>query len=342
MTIHPWIESDKRNGTYVVRWRDAAGKKRRDENVWDNKADANKRKKIIENQVKNNALGIYKEITFNEARPIFERLHFPKLQSDGARRTYHNHLNFLSARWGNRTLKEITYTEVVDCWNEMLAGGYKRATPMKYLMLLYCFYERFRFWNEMVPNTMPEKVELPAINPVKLAKEYLGDKKISTWGFNRKRRVGEEELSNAKAWCAKNDPELWQAIKLAIWTALRKSDMKKLREGGSLDIVQEKTGQRQIMPIPLKSLPTYGDLSRRWDYLRGAMGWLKKDTPLHTTWHDLRHCAPSMLADEGFSAQIISQYLGHTNEKMSRTYTHPSGKAIIPAVAFMEKKLAEL
>jgi integrase len=336
-----YIEQDSRTGKFVVRWRDANGKKRRDEHTWDSKSDANLRKKELEKQQRNNALGLFKEITLNEARPIFERLHFPRLQNDAVRNTYRNHFTFLCTRWGNRTLKQITYNEVVDCWNEMLAAGYKRATPMKYLMLLYCVYERFRFWNEMVPNTMPEKVALPDINPVKLAKEYLGEKKISTWGFNRKRRVSEEELQRAKAWCAENDPELWEAIKLAIWTALRKSDMKNLN-AGQIDIVQQKTSVSQKMPIELRNMPNFGNLRTRWDYLRGAMGWLKKDTPLHTTWHDLRHCAPSMLADEGFEPAIIAQYLGHTDTKMARTYTHPSGKAIEPAVKFMERKLEAL
>lgn len=341
MTLRPWIEHDKRTNKYTVRWRDARGKKGRDSYQWDNKRDANKRVEILIDQDRNNALGMFKKITLNEARPIFERLHLPRLQNDQSRATYKNHLNFLCNRWGDRFLTEITYNDVVVCWKEMLAAGFKRATPMKYLMLLYCIYERFRFWNEMVPDTMREKIALPAINPVKLAKEYLGEKAISTWGHNRKRRVSEEEMRKAKAWCLQNDPELWEAIKLAIWTALRKSDMKNLSAGG-IDLVQQKTGIQQVMPIELRDVPSFGNLRVRWDYLRGAMGWLKKNTPLHTTWHDLRHCAPSMLADEGFDPAIIAQYLGHTNTKMAGTYTHPTGKAIIPAVKFIERKLEAL
>jgi len=342
MSLKLWIEHCTKTDTYTVRWRDANGKKHRDSYIWETKRDANKRKDVLEQQDRNSALGIYKEIGFSEAADVFLRLHGPRLANDESRHIYRNQLSMLKKKWGDRPLSSITYQDVAAYWQDWIKRNRKVSTANKHIMLMHCLYERFKFWNGMVPEVMPEKVALPEINPVAVAKEYLGRRRMSTTFLNRKRRVSEEELHTAKLWCLKNDPELWDAIKLAVWTALRKDDLKKLRNGFQVNLIQEKTGQEQIMPIPLRNVPEFGNLQFRWNCLRGAMGWLKKDTPLHTTWHDLRHCAPSMLADEGFEPAIIAQYLGHTNTKMSRTYTHPTGKALIPAIEFIEKKLEEL
>lgn len=342
MSLKPWIEHCKKSGTYTVRWRNDAGKKCRDKFTWDNKTDAKLRQEEVERQFRNNALGIYKEITFSEAKEIFLRIHGPRYLTDASLAGETNKLKMLERRFGKQKLNRITYQDVVAYWNEWLDAGKKASTAYRHIMLLHNVFERFKFWNGMVPEVMPEKVLLPEVNPVGVAKEYLGKRRLSISHYGRKRRVSEEELRTAKAWCVKNDPELWEAMKLAIWTALRKSDIKKLKSGYAIDLVQEKTGNAQVMPITLRDVPNFGNLRIRWDYLRGVMGWLKKGTSMHTTWHDLRHCAPSMLADEGFSGQVISQYLGHTNEKMSSKYTHPSGSALIPAVKFLEGKLEAL
>lgn len=335
-----YIEHDKRRNTFAVRGID--GKKKWDKYSWPTKTEANARRKVLLSQQSNNALGYYKELPLSEAIEIFFRLHGPRLANDQSRQVYRNQLNMLKRYFKDKVLTAITYQDVATYWLNWIKNGKKTSTANKHVMLLHCIYERFKFWNGMVPEVMPEKIALPEINPVGVAKEYLGRKRMSTTFMNRKRRVSDEELRTAKAWCMSNDPPLWEAIKMAVWTALRKSDLQQLRKGFQVDLIQNKTGEQQVMPIPLRHVPEFGNLQLRWNYLRGAMGWLKKDTPLHTTWHDLRHCAPSMLADEGFSSQVISQYLGHTNEKMSRTYTHPSGSLLIPAVKFLEQKLEAL
>lgn len=335
-----YIEYDKRRGTHAVRGID--GKRKWDKYSWPTRKEANARLKILLRQQTNNVLGVYKELPFSEAADIFLRIHGPRLANDESRHVYANQLSMLKRHFKDKPLSAIGYQDVVSYWHDWIKRGRKVSTANKHVMLLHCVFERFKFWNGMVPEVMDEKIALSELNPVGVAKEYLGRRRMSTSHLGRKRRISEDELSTAKAWCLKHDPELWEAIKLAIWTALRKGDMKKLRAGYTVNLVQEKTGQSQVMPITLKDVPNYGNLRIRWDYLRGAMGWLQIGTPLHTTWHDLRHCAPSMLADEGFSGQVISQYLGHTNEKMSRQYTHPSGSALIPAVKFLEEKLEAL
>jgi integrase len=339
--IHFWIE-ENRNGTFTVRWRDGNKKKYRDSYQWSTRREATKRRDVLEHQDRQSALGIYKEVGFRESAQVFMRLHGPRLANDATRRNYQSQFDQLILVFGDKLLSKITYQDIASYWDEQIKAGFKRATVRRRTTLLHNLYERFKFWNGMVPELIPEKVALPEMNPASLAMEYLGNRKTSTYNEGRKRRLSEVELSTAKAWCLKNDPELWEAMKLAIWTALRKSDMKKLKTGESVNLIQEKTGNPQIMPITLKDVPTFGNLMWRWNILRGAMGWLKKGTPLHTTWHDLRHCAPSMMADEGFSTPIIAQYLGHSSEKMAKNYTHPSGKALIPAVEFLERKLEAL
>lgn len=339
MTLKPWIEQDKRTGTFTVRWRDANGKKYRDSYQWDNKRDATRRMHVLINQKQNKALGIFKDIPFKEAADLFMRLYSPRLANEQSRRCYESQMNQLRVAFGNKTLSTITYQDVATFWEQQEQLGLKRTTIRKRVTLLHGLYERFKFWNAMVPEIMPDQVALPDLNPATVAIKYLGPRKTSLFFLNRKRRVSVEELKVAKLWCQQNDPELWQAIELAIWTALRKSDMKKLTAGNSIDIVQGKTGSPQMMPIMLRNLPHFGNLSWRWDILRSAMGWLKKDTPLHTTWHDLRHCAPSWLADGAFPDQVISQYLGHNDPEMLKIYTQPSGVALLPAVEFIKRKL---
>lgn len=347
MTLKPWIEYDKRVKRYVVRWRDSNGKKCRDTFTWDTRQEAKKRLEVLVLQNRNNALGYSRELPFDEAIEIFMRLHGPHLSNDQTRRNYISQLWQLKIAFGMKTLNQITFQDIATYWDEQTVIGLKRTTVRRRVSMIHNMYERFKFWNGMVPSVMPEKVALPDLNPAAVAMEYLGNRKTSTYGLNRKRRVSEEELSTAKAWCAMNDAGLWKGIELAIWTALRKSDQKKVKANESVNMTQEKTQRSQVMPIVLKEVPELGDLSWRWDILRGAMGWFKApkglpDNPKHTTWHDLRHCAPSWLADEGFSEQVIAQYLGQASEKMSRTYTHPSGSALIPAVRFVERKLEAL
>lgn len=350
-----YVDHDKRRNTFVVRWRDANGKKCRDQQlgqplIWATRTEANRRMKELLKQGSNNALGISKEILFKEAGEIFMRLHGPRLAHEHSRKTYQSQVNCLMMVFAKKVFSRITYQDIATYWDAQVQAGFKRTTIKKRVTLLHTMYDRFKFWNGMVPEVMPEKVALPELNPASVAMEYLGNRKTSTYNCGRKRRLSEEELRIAKAWCLANEQEfstaaLWQGIQQAIWTALRKSDQKKLRPGESVNVIQEKTQRPQVMPITLSEVPE--NLEWRWNLLRAAMGWMKApkgmpENPRHTTWHDLRHCAPSWLADADFSGQVISQYLGHTNEKQARTYTHPSGSALVPAVKFIEDKLAAL
>lgn len=57
MTLEPWIEQDKRRGTFVVRWRDLSGKKCRDSYLYSKRSDAKARKDDVREQLVNQSLG---------------------------------------------------------------------------------------------------------------------------------------------------------------------------------------------------------------------------------------------------------------------------------------------
>lgn len=342
----PWIEHDKRRKTWVVRWENAPGKEPkfpRDTFIWDNAPDADKRLTVLMDQRKNNALGNSKQLPFDEAADTFLRIHGPRFANDAVRENCRVELNQLKKHFKQKILNSISYQDIVAYWNELIARGLTRGTVKKYVMLLHNIFERFKFWNGMVPDVIPEMIALPALNPVSVAMEYLGSRRTSTVHMGRKRRIKEEELSLAKAWCLKSNlADLWEDIELGLWTALRKGDQKKLEAGKTVNLVQGKTGQPQVMPI-MVSQHQRGYSRQNWNRLRKAMGWLKRGTPLHTTWHDLRHCAPSWLRDGNFTDPVIQQYLGHTiGSKASAIYTHESGVALIPAVNFIKAKLEAL
>lgn len=57
MTFEPWIEHDKRRGTFVVRWRDLNGRKFSDSYRYDTKADARVRRAIVRRTLIDTSLG---------------------------------------------------------------------------------------------------------------------------------------------------------------------------------------------------------------------------------------------------------------------------------------------
>jgi len=57
MTFEPWIEHDKRRETYVVRWRDLNGQKRRDTYAYETKTEARDRKTLVRKMLVNQSLG---------------------------------------------------------------------------------------------------------------------------------------------------------------------------------------------------------------------------------------------------------------------------------------------
>lgn len=356
MTLRPWICHDhcpkatteergkcsgSCGGKFVVRWRDSAKKKHRDEFRFEKRSDARKRQDLIMRQFQNNALGVAAEMTLRDASVIFRKHIGPKLANDLMREHCDVYWKQINASLGDHTLNHLTYTHVVDYWESFLKRGCKASTANRSIMWICNLYERFRMWNAMVPEMMPEKVSLPETNPVKVAKEYLGRKR-SELPFKRKRVLSREELQAMKGWCLANYPNFWEDIKMAMLTSLRKSDLLALQGGERIAGIQGKTQRPFDLPLTATHQVRSEGMRWRWDQLRIVLKWNVRGTPLHTTWHDLRHCGPTMLAEMGYSSKIIQEILGHATEQQSKTYTNVRAHALAPALAALQQELSSI
>lgn len=340
-----YVEHIKRNDTWKVRGVD--GKRKWDEIAFDTEAKANKRIKILEKRREDNALGFYKKIKLRDAFEIFKMHRLPKLRSDLQRSHAICYINQINESLGDLTLDQITYAHISEYWESFITRGCKPSTANRSIMWIGNLYERFYTWNAMVPKMMPEKVALPEKNPVQIAKKEDLEGLTSEIPFRRTRVPTLEELRQAKDWCFE-DPrklgrtiEFWGVMIKAMRFMLRKSDLLALKPNSAVKGFQGKTGRSFDLPLMNEQAVTLGSraLRTRWDALRKALGWDKRGTPLHTTWHDLRHVGPTMIGEMGYSSKIIQSLLGHATEQQSMVYTNARAKVLTPPLEELTKAL---
>lgn len=346
MSLKPWVESDKRRKTFVVRWRDPLSKeKQRDDYIYDSKKAANTRRDIIESRLRDGSLGITAPITLQDASEIFIKNHVLKLRTQNSRANGRTVFGQINAILGNRYLHQLNYLVIVSYWETIIKRGCAVSTANKHLMWIHNLYERFKKWNEMIPEVYEQKVTLPPINPVDLARENLGRARISTRHLKRKRTPSTEELRKVKSWCTEHDPDLWKLMERAITTSLRKSDM--LSVSGKVEGVQSKTGMPFGLPIAFEEVILTGGLRYRWNSLRGYMGWLPfpKGGPknkLHTTWHDLRHLGATIPKELGYPNELIKAITGHGSDRQLSDYMNIREEAIKPVLDSVSAMLKAL
>ena len=138
-------------------------------------------------------------------------------------------------------------------------------------------------------------------------------------------------------------------VAAGIYTGLRKSDLFTLKwknvdlEVGLIRIVEGKTGKtrnivlcRDMMAL-LHSLPVRGeylfpnkDGKPFVDVGHGLEAALKKagikqgEGMQKIVWHSLRHTCISLLTEKGADTTMVKNYIGHSSEVMTASYTHLS------------------
>jgi integrase len=144
---------------------------------------------------------------------------------------------------------------------------------------------------------------------------------------------------------------VWCAIIVSIATGVRQSEAMRLQwDDVDLDkktavIHLSKNDEPRTVHLPpaaitaLKRLPLSGvkyvfvnddgkpmttkRLWKRWDIVRNAAGLRNKtDKAKNFTWHDLRHCCASYLAQGGASLPQIGSVLGHMSVQSTARYAH--------------------
>lgn len=279
-----------------------------------------------------------RQIKFKEAADIFYERHYEtyrnpstgKSRTDGSKSVAAYNLASLSAHFGGKWLHEIGIKEIKAYKEECIdEKGYAAATFNKHRMLLSSLFSQARQWGMEDSN---QAVRLPVdesgtfVNPCD---------HVATLTENKRDRVPTvEELKKAHLWCVENDQELWYAIEMALLTALRKSDLVGLT--GEVKGVQKKTGETFSLPTTIEKDVRYS--RNAWNRLREFMQWLP-DQPQHTTWHDLRHWAPTLLGVSGFTGKQIQSYTSHKSEAALARYINVT-KEQVPAM--LEQVQAQL
>lgn len=286
--------------------------------------------------------GITKEaktLKFKEATKIFYKRHYEDYRdpttnaprSEHAKQVADSMLFNRLAFFNDFYLHEIKVADVKRYKEKRLSfDKVENATFNREKGILAALFNQFKSW---IAEELIDPIKLPDVNPCEF---------VQTLQENKRERVPDTwELAEAYTWCQTNDYGLWEAIESALLTALRKADLIALDNKLTVKGIQQKTGEKFDLPIVLDKPVDLSDFNKRWNALRTAMGWMKNQAK-HTTWHDLRHWAPTLLGEQGFSIKIIQHYTGHKKEETAERYTNIRRKALEPAVKTVREAIERL
>ena len=273
-----------------------------------------------------------KRITVEDACNLFWELHASKSRSSKSFATY---IKYMKEAFEGRFFDSLTYFDIED-YRKRREQAVKASTVNKEQACITSVYNKLKEW---VRIKKIKSVKLPVENPCR------GVKKANEGEFARERVPSRQELVDAYKWCRQNDLDLWNAIEQAIITTQRKQDLIGLQKKTRVRGVQGKTGTPFSLPMVVETPASFVNFRRRWDALRTAMGWIRETledgTPneKHTTWHDLRHVGPTMLAELDYSARVIKQFTGHVKEANVERYVNPRDGVLKPAIEDLQKEL---
>jgi integrase len=162
---------------------------------------------------------------------------------------------------------------------------------------------------------------------------------------SRNRRLEEGEYDKlAEAAKSLRKPWTWPAVNLALETAMRRSELLKLKwtdvdlSARLAHLHDTKNGHPRSVPLTheavtiLKSLPRHGEyvfpisatsLRQSWEGLVSRAGI----TDLH--FHDLRHEAVSRFFEKGLSIAEVALISGHRDPRMLFRYTHLRAEDVV-------------
>lgn len=234
--------------------------------------------------------------------------------------------------FGHMKFDQVEPMHGVAWREEQLKAGTIFSTVNRRQNAIQGVYTDLLLWVKQKKEGLP-RFKVPAENP------FRSVGKRSEKSLERKRVPSREEFKVAKAWCDANDPELWEIIVRAIVTFLRRSDLRAANASGQSEGIQGKTGNKFRVYAKFPKPVSLVNWRKRWEKLQVALGWNVEGTPAHTVWHDLRHCGPTILGEQGYSTKQIQQLTGHATEEMANKYTHLRPEKIQEAAAAVEKEM---
>lgn len=155
------------------------------------------------------------------------------------------------------------------------------------------------------------------------------------------RALTPDEESRLLAECAKADSACFTAVVVALNTAMRKDEIRKLRWSqidlfeGVVTVGKSKTdaGTGRVIPLNVAARKALADWTERFPARQPAdaafpLGWRKawrnslKRAGFKVRFHDLRHTAITKLAESQASDQTIMSIAGHVSRSMLEHYSH--------------------
>lgn len=280
-------------------------------------------------------------IKFSEARGIFYRRHYLEYRNpnthaprtEGSIQRTRTALDLIGKYFDGYWLHEVGIKEIKAYKERAIEDlGWAAATFNKHRMFLSSLFTQFRMWGQE-----------DALHAIRLPTDGAGGfynpcDGVGTLTENKRQRVpSAEELAKAHEWCKVEAPELWYAIEMALMTALRKSDLLSLT--GEVKGVQHKTGDTFSLPHTLERPIEYS--KHQWNRLRDFMGW-RLDGGSHTTWHDLRHWAPTLLAQKGYSIPQMQSYTAHKDPKALARYINLQSSSVPDMLENVKSELRKI
>jgi integrase len=318
---------------------------------------------LIKKQIRDGKLNrssVAVPLPFDEAADLYYKKHFlenPHRTEESKKHTRYL-INIQKDYWGSKPLHEFRKRDGDQYWIDNQKPYYicyachtrdgqsgtcpkcgKQKTEKikapssvnRELATLASIFECFINWvrgEDISPVLLPRTVDTGEVfNPIALVhREPTDDRK-------RQRVASREEIKRLKTWCVVNDPALFEAIKTAIITNLRKGDQVRLVASPQINMRQGKTRRPIRLPVALKKPLNFINFRRRWNAARQACDMMD----FH--WHDWRHTGATMLAEMEVALEVIQEILGHATPKQTKDYINLGGKNLKPALDRLEREI---
>ena len=279
--------------------------------------------------------------TVREAIKEYEKEILPS-KSKSTRIQFVQQFEYWEEKFGSFLLSELTPLAIKEARDSLETNKRSNSTLNRYLAsfsaVLGCCVKDF-LWMDENPCAKIRKKPEPK---------------------NRIRFLSLEEKDNLLAEC---DPELKDAVKLALLTGARKQEIWKLRYDAInwkhkfISFYETKTGiprsvpmsqemhtilsgrakvnqlkSKYVFPSP-KKVNSPNSFEKAWDNA------LRRSGVKDFRWHDLRHTSASYMVMAGISLRTVADILGHANVSMTFKYAHLSPLHLSDALDLLSDEL---
>lgn len=263
-------------------------------------------------------------------------------RSKSAQELFSQQLEYWRERFGNYKLSELNPLEIRNARSELTSDTRSNSTLNRYLTsfsaVLGCAVKDFLWMNE---------------NPCNKIRKLAEPK-------SRIRFLSLEEKEELLSYC---DPDLHDAVMLALLTGARKQEIWRLRYDAInfkrrfISFLFTKSGTPRSVPMSsaihdiimnrarmnqLKSPYVFQSPVKTNSPNNFARAWTTALRNSHIEdfrWHDLRHTSASYMVMAGISLRTVADILGHSNISMTFKYAHLSPLHLSSALDLLSNEL---